>query len=78
MAKATKRVGGRTISITHRGTTVIVKEGHDGTCAMQTGRHQEVSDKPFPQTARAALKWIMDGAGKIDESAYERGHTNDR
>jgi len=63
------------MTIIHRGVTVIIREGFDGTTEIKTDGHREVfDDKTFGQTARYALKWIMDNGGAM-KGDYERKQT---
>lgn len=65
-------MAGRTISITHRGWTAIVKEGHDNTCVIDYGEGQVTeTSKKFPAAAREALSVMLKEAGEM-RGKYER------
>ncbi len=68
----TKRKGGRTMRLVHKGVSVIVKENHEGTCVLESDGHQQPTDKKFPQACRTAVTYLLKNAGKIDESVYKR------
>jgi len=58
-------MAGRTITITHLGQTVLVKEGYNGKCVLQFRDHIEETDKKFGPAARYALKWMLENAGQM-------------
>lgn len=65
---------GRTLRVIFRGTTVLVKEGYDGTLEISSGKFTERGDwRTFDAAARYALKWVLEYGGQMDESYYERG-----
>jgi hypothetical protein len=64
-------MAGRTISVTHMGQTVIVKEGYNDKCVLQFRDHTEETEKKFPAAARYALKWMLEHAGEM-RGNYER------
>jgi Ca2+-dependent lipid-binding protein len=64
-------MAGRTITITHLGRTVTVKEGYNNKCVLQFRDHTEETTKKFPAAARYALKWMLENAGEM-RGNYER------
>ncbi len=58
--------------LSFRGTTIQVKEGVDGRCSLVVSEYRQDTDKKFPGACREAVKYLLDNAGKIDESVYER------
>jgi Ca2+-dependent lipid-binding protein len=58
-------MAGRTISVTHMGQTVIVKEGYNDKCVLQFRDHTEETEKKFPAAARYALKGMLENAGDM-------------
>ncbi len=59
-----KKIGGRTIQITHRGSSIMVKENHNGTCVLEFEDRQQPTDNKFPAAAREALTWLLKYAGE--------------
>ena len=69
--KPKKRKGGRTMSLTHRGVTAVVREGRDR-CEIVASNYREVFEgKSFEQTCRAAMKWLLETAGQ-PKGDYDR------
>ena len=67
-------MAGRTIRITHKGATILVREGHDNTVVLEFDGHSEATDKKFPAAARYALSWLLKHGGEM-RGNYERGTT---
>ena len=64
-------MAGRTMSITHKGMTILVKERQDDSVVLQFQDHQEDNDRKFPAACRYALSWLIDNAGDM-RGNYER------
>jgi hypothetical protein len=59
-------MAGRVMSLTHRGTTVVVKERQDDTCISDSDAVTGlVADKKFPAACRAAMKWLLEHGGDM-------------
>lgn len=67
---------GRTMSITFRGTKVMIREGYDGTLEIVAGKHRERGEwKTFDAACRYALKWVLANGGVMTEEPYRRDVT---
>jgi len=53
------------MNISHKGESILVREGHDDRCQLQFRNHSEDIDKKFPAACRHALKWLLDNAGEM-------------
>lgn len=64
---------GNTFTLTYRGQRLLVCEGQKGALEFRMGKHREVPKaKTFNAAVKEAVKWMLENAGKIDESRYER------
>ncbi len=66
-----RKQAGRTMQITHRGVTIMVKEDHAGSCVLKFDDHRQPTDKKFPAACREALTWLLAHAGDM-RGNYER------
>ena len=64
-------MAGRTMSISHKGISIMVKEGYDNKCVLQHDKHTEETTKKFPAACREALTWLLANAGEM-RGDYER------
>ncbi len=66
----------RTMKLSYRGTTVIVREGHDDRIEIQFGEHAQIAEsKTFEAATNEARKWILEYAGDM-KGTYDRlGYT---
>jgi hypothetical protein len=64
-------MAGRTMTITHKGMSILVKERQDNSCVLQFTDHMEDTTKKFPAACREALKWLLDNAGQM-RGNYDR------
>lgn len=65
-------MAGRTLSIVHKGTTLIVAEGQDNRIEFRVGAHRETPKaKTFVPACKEALAWILANAGEM-KGNYER------
>ncbi len=61
----------RVMSLTHRGTTVMVREGFDGRCVLEMEVHTQSSDKKFPAACREAMTYLLKHGGDM-KGSYQR------
>jgi len=66
-------MAGRTLNITHKGMSILVKERQDDSVVLQFADHMEDIDKKFGPACRYALTWLLDNAGEM-RGNYERSN----
>jgi len=64
-------MAGRTMTITHKGQSILVLEGHTNECVLKFNDHREPTDKKFPAACRQAVTWLLDHAGEM-QGTYSR------
>jgi hypothetical protein len=65
-------MAGRTMRLSHKGTTIVVCEGMDGEVEFRTGNHHAKPEaKSFEAATNEARKWLLEYAGEM-KGNYER------
>ena len=66
-------MGGRTLTIIHKGDRLLVAEGMDGTVEFRIGKHRVTPKaKSFNAACKEGMKWMLDRSGDM-KGNYERG-----
>lgn len=58
-------MGSRVMSITHKGSTAVVKESFDNKCVIEFNKHRQITDKKFPAACREALTYLLKHGGEM-------------
>jgi len=58
-------MAGRTLRINHKGTSALVKEGHDNKCIIEYDGQAVETEKKFPAACREALTRILETGGRM-------------
>ena len=67
------KIGGRTFTMSHKGMKLVVREGMNGECEFRIGQHHVPAQaKSFRAAVREATTWLLENAGTIDATKYER------
>ena len=73
---ASRQHGGRTFTMIYGGSRLTVAEGMDGTCELRIGAHRtKAQAKTFKAAINEGKAWLLENAGTLDASDYERSKT---
>lgn len=64
-------MAGRTMTVTHKGQSIFVLEGHDDRVVLKHKNYREPTDKKFPAACRQAVTWLLANAGEM-QGNYDR------
>ncbi len=57
---------GRTMKLSYRGETIMVREAIGGQIELQIGEHRQIAEsKSFEAATNEARKWLLENAGDM-------------